>query len=157
MLDLPANVKPSLLDRLVDVSVLGPTSPQWYTPAEMIDAVRRDLESLLNTRRTSEELCDGLVEVESSLITYGVPDASGLQVITNAQRNQVVRTIEETIVRFEPRLSRVRVELVGPTTRKDRVLRLKVTGRLNVEPAVDVGFDGSLELTTGQISMTAQS
>lgn len=154
---LPANVTPSLLDRLVDVSVSGPASPQWYTPDQMIDAVRRDLESLLNTRRTSQALCDGLAEVEDSLITYGVPDASGLQVVTNAQRNSVARTIEEAIHRFEPRLSRVQVQIVGPATRKDRMLRLKIAGRLNVEPAVDVGFDGSLELTTGQISMTAET
>jgi len=157
MADLPANVKPSLLDRLVDVSVLGPGSPQWYTPRQMTDAVRRDLESLLNTRRTSQQLCDGLAEVENSLITYGVPDASGLQVITNAQRNAVARTIERTIERFEPRLSRVKVHILGPGTRKDRVLRLKITGRLHVEPAVDVGFDGSLELTTGHISMASDA
>lgn len=151
--EIPANLKPSLLDRLVDVSASGPSSPQWYTPAQVIDAVRRDLESLLNTRQTCQQQCAELEDVKNSLITYGIPDAASLAVVTAAQRNAVAREIEQTIARFEPRLSRVKVNILQPATRKDRVLRLGVTGRLNVDPAIDVGFDGSLELTTGHISM----
>lgn len=151
------NLKPSILDRLVDVSVLGPASPPWYAPNEVIEAVRRDLEALLNTRQTSQGLCDGLPEVTNSLITYGIPDASALKVFTAQERDAVARKIEESVRRFEPRLSNVKVTVLGPATRKDRVLRLHIAGRLTIEPASDIEFDAAMELTTGRISMATST
>ena len=155
--EVPANLKSSILDRLVDVSVVGPASAPWYAPAEVIDAVRRDLETLLNTRQTSQGLCEGYPEVTDSLITFGIPDASALKTFTAADREAIARRIEQSIRRFEPRLSHVKVTVLAPTTRKDRVLRLHIAGRLAIEPASDIEFDAAMELTTGRVSMVTPS
>ncbi len=155
--EISANLKPTMLDRLVDVSLNGSAASHWYSPDQIMEAVRRDLEALLNTRQTSQGLCDGFPEVENSLITYGIPDASSLKVVTAQQRAEVARRIEESIRRFEPRLERVKVEIMQPATRKDRVLRMQVSGRLTVEPVTDIEFDGSMEVTTGQVSMAISS
>jgi len=149
----PANLKPSILDRLVDVSLLGPTCAPWYSQQQAIDAVRADLENLLNTRKTNIGLTDGLPAASDSIIAYGIPDASSLTVNSAEQRHNVAREIAESIRRFEPRLSRVSVTIVEPATRKDRVLRLSIRGRLNIDPAVDIDLSGSLEVTTGRIQM----
>ena len=150
---LPANLKPSLLDRLVDVSRHDSAADAWYTPEQVMESVRRDLENLLNTRMSSQGLCDGYEEVTNSLITYGVPDASSLQTITARQRFEIVRELEQTITRFEPRLSSVKVTLAEPATRKDRVLRMQIRATLNVEPALDCELSGALEVGSGHISM----
>ena len=42
---------PSVLDRLIDAESAGTPTRQGYTLSQMEDAVRRDLEDLLNTRR----------------------------------------------------------------------------------------------------------
>jgi type VI secretion system protein ImpF len=148
------NLKPSILDRLVDVSLHGAASPAWYTSEEIMEAVRRDLESLLNTRKTCQGLCHGLPEVTNSLITYGVTDSASLHVSTAAQRKNVARELEETIRRFEPRLSWLKVTIGEPATRKDRVLRMHLAGTLDIEPSLDFELSGSLELVTGRVSMT---
>jgi len=155
--ELPANLKPSLLDRLIDVSLQGSAAESWYTPQRIIDSIRRDLENLLNTRRSSQGLCDGYREVADSLITYGVPDAASLHVITARQRIELARELETTIARFEPRLKRVKVSIVEPATRKDRVLHLQIQATLNVEPAADCALSGYLDVGSGKISMAASA
>jgi type VI secretion system protein ImpF len=147
------NLKPSVLDRLVDVSLNGAASGSWYTPEEMMESVRRDLENLLNTRKTCQGLCDGLPEVTNSLITYGVADSASLKVNTASQRKRVARELEEAISRFEPRVSRLKVTIGEPATRKDRVLRLHLSGTLDIEPSLDFELSGSLELVTGRVAM----
>ncbi|MBR9981944.1 MAG: type VI secretion system baseplate subunit TssE [Desulfatitalea sp.] len=75
-------------------------------------AVLRDVENLLNTRRTIEPPAEGFPHLERSLYTYGIDDF----VAQNPKSGQVQKLLEatilETISRFEPRLKEVQVRLL---------------------------------------------
>ena len=64
--DASRGLTPSALDRLVDPDADRAGSRRGYTPQQMIDLVRRDLEDLLNTHQSDrgipEEFRDTLFE-----------------------------------------------------------------------------------------------
>lgn len=134
----------SLLDRLsVDDAAAG------RTPAsidELRRAVRRDLERLLNTRRRCLTAPEAVVALEPSLAGYGMPDYAGAIIDATTVGEQVRREIERVIRLYEPRLSRVKVELLGNTEPLDRTLRFRIEALLRVQPAAEpVVFSSSLE------------
>ncbi len=49
----------------------------------MIEAVRRDLEALLNTRQTQGDLPTYYEELTHSVFTFGVPDVSMLSTMAS--------------------------------------------------------------------------
>ena len=49
----------------------------------MIDAVRRDLEDLLNTRRSAGRVRAAFVEVSNSVVAYGLPDLASVSASTD--------------------------------------------------------------------------
>ncbi|MEQ8791070.1 MAG: type VI secretion system baseplate subunit TssE [Pirellulaceae bacterium] len=151
---LPRSLKPSFLDRLIDVSTDDSRSAAWYDLDGIVAAVKRDLDNLLNTRQSHQGACDGFEEVQRSLITYGLPDAASMAVDTPQQRLQLARRIEAIIAQFEPRLRQVHVRIVDAPDNLRRVLQFQILGRLQIEPAVDLQLDASMELTTGQLTLT---
>src|SRR5580704_4152125 len=90
---------PSLLDRLIDQEQ-DAGSARGYDHRQMIDVVRRDLEDLLNTRLTNNDVPPAFIEVNSSVVTYGLPDLSSLSADTAEQRAEIARIIERVIQRF---------------------------------------------------------
>jgi type VI secretion system protein ImpF len=144
---------PSLLDRLVDASLQGSAGRAWYGAPQMVEAVQRDLEDLLNTRETHQGLCEGFPELGRSLIAYGLPDLSSIHAATQQQREEIGRSIEAVIRQFEPRLKDVRAVLLKSDDEKQRSIRFRVEARLSVDPAPDVAFDTTLELATGYYSV----
>jgi type VI secretion system protein ImpF len=119
----------------------------------MIDAVRRDLEDLLNTRRTNPWLDKDFVEVQRSIEAYGVPDLAALDAYTPQQQEEIGRVIERIIGLFEPRLREVRASMLEPRDPHERNVRFRVDARLALDPAPEVAFETVLELTTGHASI----
>jgi type VI secretion system protein ImpF len=146
-------ITPSLLDRLTDPQSRGTAARPGYSVKQMIDAVHRDLEDLLNTRQTDVGLPEGLLEVRRSIYNYGLPDLNSLQAITTEQREAIGHLIEKTIALFEPRLQDVRAVLLNPEEMRDTKLKYRIDARLSVDPAPDVAFDTVLELTTGHYTV----
>jgi type VI secretion system protein ImpF len=152
--DFNINIVPSVLDRLLDnephVSKEPPSSRTQDLRA-LQAAVGRDLEALLNSRREAlEDLPNDFVELNRSLMIYGLPDLTSLSLLNQADRNRVRRAVENAIAIFEPRLSRVRVALEAPREH-DRGLRFRVDALLRVDPTPEpVSFDAVLQLTTQQ-------
>src|SRR5436305_521075 len=72
-------------------------------------AVRRDLEWLLNTRRTAPDLPEGMDELERSVYWYGLPDFSSVAVTSGPGRSDLLNEIQAAVNRFEPRLLQVKV------------------------------------------------
>jgi type VI secretion system protein ImpF len=145
---------PSLLDRLIDPEAIMSQDQHGYTVSQMIAAVHRDLEDLLNTRRTTTGLPADCVEVERSVVVYGMPDLTGLPAITPDQRAAIGRVLEALIQRYEPRLRDVKATLLDPGQQVQRTVKFRVEARLNVEPAPEVAFDTILELTTGHSTVS---
>src|SRR5205085_8541970 len=109
---------------------------------DLKQAVRRDLEDLLNTRRRNLVPPPVLPELAASLVAYGIPDFSGTGPTSSKDREAFCRAIEEVIRRNEPRLVRVGVELVSNPEPVDRTLRFRIDALMRADPAPEpVVFD----------------
>lgn len=151
--DIEARITLSVLDRLLD-SEPGSTAelPLSRTRSlrELKHAVRRDLEWLLNTRRSILPLTQDSEQTEKSLMTYGLPDFSAASVKSPADQLRILRTLEDTISRFEPRLKYVSVTIL-PAVQTEGSLRFRIDGQLQVDPAPEpVTFDTMLQLFSGE-------
>jgi type VI secretion system protein ImpF len=153
--DLPPTLMPSVLDRLIDPNSGGTSSRRGYTADQMMTAVKRDLEELLNTRQSHTGLSPDFVEVHRSLIGYGLPDLTSLNAISPEQRDDIGHVLEQVVSTFEPRLRDVHAFVVesGGGAGFERTVRFRLEARLNVDPAPEVAFDTILELTTGHYSI----
>jgi type VI secretion system protein ImpF len=145
---------PSLLDRLIDPEAVMSQDRQGYSVAQMIAAVHRDLEDLLNTRQTTAGLPADCAEVWRSVVAYGMPDLTGLPASTQEQRSAIGRVLEALIQRYEPRLRDVKASLLDPTQQVERMVKFRVEARLCLDPAPEVAFDTILELTTGRSTVS---
>ena len=153
---LERTAKPSLLDRLVD---LAPQEPavRVLTREESVQAYRRsvlrDLEWLLNTRRTTVEVPEAFPNVRNSTFYYGLPDVSSMSADSREVRQGLIRAIERTVQRFEPRLTDVRVSLV-PDQKGNQQIRFVIEGVLEMDPSPErVVFDSVLDVSSGDISV----
>ena len=143
---------PSILDRLTDPESMGGLVA-GYDPREMMDAVRADLEELLNTRRTSLDVPPEFEQVRNSIVTYGLPDLAGFNVGPQGHAAELARVIAEVVARNEPRLIKVKVAVVrGPAGAKS--VKFHIEAALNMDPAPEVGFETVLELTSGRATVT---
>jgi type VI secretion system protein ImpF len=152
--DPQQGLMPSILDRLSDADAGGTAWRRGYGVEQMVEAVQRDLEDLLNTRQSHAGLPEGYAEVERSVFGYGLPDLASLNAITPDQRREIGRVLEAVIARFEPRLRDPRATLLEPEGSKvERTVSFRIEARLCVDPAPEVAFDTVLELTTGHYSI----
>jgi type VI secretion system protein ImpF len=143
---------PSVLDRLIDPDSHS-GARTGYDLRQMTDAVRADLEELLNTRQSASEVPPECTETRHSIVGYGLPDLSAINAASAQQCDEVGRLIEALVTHFEPRLRRVRVRMVKGPDEASRTIRFHIDAALNVDPAPEVGFETILELTTGQATI----
>ncbi len=151
---------PPVLDRLLDESPgrPDPTHLDWHQQIRALKgSVARDLEYLLNTRQqAAPDLPEEFVEVGRSLLAYGLPDFSSLDLTGPEDCLKVKRAIESAIARFEPRLERVRVQM-DEARNVDRGLRFRIEALLRVEPTPEpVSFDAVLQPATQECQVTGQ-
>ena len=146
--DNPKRPQLSVLDRLIQDGSVRPTV------ADVRQSVRRDLEWLLNARRSWRPLPSADHELPQSVLGYGLPDFTVMELSTEDGREWFCREVEETIKRFEPRLARVRVWLKEAEMPLDRMLRLRIDAVLLVDPAPQpVAFDSELEPVNLSVSL----
>jgi type VI secretion system protein ImpF len=150
------SITPSVLDRLIDLDPRSPTeAPRsgLSSIAELKQAVRRDLEWLLNSRRQLAEIDERLEEVPRSVALYGLPDFTGLGAKNVNDHDHMVKTIEGVIEIFEPRFRDVEVTL-EPVSNVDRQLTFRITANLDIEPTPEpVVFDTQLQFGSGEITV----
>ncbi len=144
---------PSLLDRLIDPEADGTSWQHGYSVQQMVAAVFRDLEELLNTRQTAVGIPPDFAEVRDSIIAYGMPDLTTVAAVTPAQRAAIGSVLEGLIQRFEPRLRDIRAVLLDPGQEVKRTVKFRIEARMRVDPAPEVAFDTILELTTGRSTL----
>jgi type VI secretion system protein ImpF len=152
----PIGFLPSILDRLIDPDSAGTLARTGYGLNEMIDAVRRDLEELLNTRRGQPVPPERYPELSRSVFSYGLPDLVTTPAATLQQREALARLLEQIVTLHEPRIRNVRATVTGDIDGKDRAIRFRLEGQLRVEPAPDVEFETVLELSSGHSQVKSQ-
>jgi type VI secretion system protein ImpF len=153
-------VKLSLLDRLCD----DDTDSSSDRPMSRYQSIRqlkaslvRDMSALLNTKRRENEVPDEFVELNQSLLAYGLPDFTSYALRSPMEQNRLRREVESTIRRFEPRLLGVTVHL---ETRGefDSGVRFRVDAQLKMEPEPEpVRFDTILEVDTSHFTIASEN
>jgi type VI secretion system protein ImpF len=154
LVDSNSAVTLSTLDRLIDedpeTSVEAiPTRSQ--SVRQMKEAVRRDLEWLLNTRRVAVAPEEALKEVNRSVYIFGLPDFTAYSLNSSKDQVKLMRHLQTTVKLFEPRLANVRIVPLEDSTPGTRTLRFRIDGLLQMDPAPEhISFDTVLELTSGE-------
>jgi type VI secretion system protein ImpF len=151
--DATGPVTLSVLDRLIDRDPKT-TSEIPFTRAQSLRELRlslkRDLEWLLNTRKTIDPSPDSARETVRSVYHYGFPDVSSKSVLSTRDHNDLMRDMETAIAIFEPRLKRAKVRM-EPVEGSYRMLKFVIEGLLCMDPAPEpVRFDTVLELGKGE-------
>ena len=150
-------VQLSVLDRLLDDEPKKRHEAQAtpsQTVARLKDALRRDLEWLLNTRALPGDTGEEAETAESAVSGYGLPDFTCLS--TSEQTEALVeRAIQRALEIFEPRLVSVTVKAVKAAKAEEQsytgILHFLITGWLRMDPApVQVSFDTRLQLARGE-------
>ena len=147
-------VTPSLLDRLTDEAPrIGMDAPMTRAESERAyrRCVERDVEDLLNTRRTMFPAPDALAELRHSVYDYGMIDTTGIPVGTPGGRETLLAALRDAIVRFEPRLAETRVRLLEADQGRAPQLRFVVEAVLLMDrERQQVVFDTVLEVASGE-------
>lgn len=152
---------PSVLDRLLDDEPeVNREAPRTRNQVlrELKQSVRRDLENLLNTRRRCLGWPAELMELEHSLVNYGLPDFLSANMASTEGREQFCQALEEVIRTCETRFKSVKVQLLDSGDPLDRTLRFRIDALLRADPAPEpVVFDSAVEPGTGTIQVKGVS
>jgi type VI secretion system protein ImpF len=151
-------IVPSMLDRLLDgepqISREAPKDDSRVL-REIKDAVRRDLENLLNTRARCLSWPPSLEELPASLVNYGLPDFTNTYARAVEDPDSMCKAIQFAIEQFEPRLRDVRVDLLPSNVATERALRFRIDATLYVDPVEDkVFYSSSLEPVSGNFEVS---
>jgi type VI secretion system protein ImpF len=150
-IDPRQGLRPTIIDRLIDPESEGTSGRSGYGIEQVLDAVRRDLEDLLNTHRTARDVPKELEEVHNSIVPFGLPDLVSYTGTDAPERARA--SIEQAIIRFEPRLHDVRAVLLESKEAKLTRLEFQIQATLQVEPSPEVAFVTIMKLATGETSI----
>jgi type VI secretion system protein ImpF len=146
-------VSTSVLDRLLDDEPNASHEAglsRAKSVKQLRDAVRRDLEWLLNTRQLAPDLLADLKEINHSVAAFGLPDFTILNPQRIEDQKQIRRQIEDAIRIFEPRLESV-VVTFQPSGSTDRLMHFRINGHLKLNPEPEpIAFDTVVQMGSGQ-------
>ncbi|MCB8881041.1 type VI secretion system baseplate subunit TssE [Acidisoma cellulosilytica] len=141
----------SVLDRLLGEDDADPMADRLDS---LRDAVRRDLESLLNAHRPWRNVPAHLHQLRLSSFAFGLPDFTSGALNQPEPREFLRRDVENTIRRMEPRLTQVLVYLADEPDRLRSFLRLRIEAMLRVEPIVTrIAFDSIIDVSTADMTL----
>jgi type VI secretion system protein ImpF len=147
----------SLLDRLIDLQ------PESHAEAPMHDweqarsfkaSLCRDLAALLNIRRAEQDFDPAYEEATHSLLSFGITDFTAYNLKSGVDQEQVRRSIERSIRRFEPRLTRVVVSLEEPDSLRP-VLKFQIDALLRIGSSGEaIAFDVALYRDSRRVAVS---
>jgi len=145
----PVGTLPSLLDRLLDdkPSASFDAAPPSFGTAAPKAELARDLEALLNTRIADFAGIDAFPLAAQSILTFGIPDFTGLSLLSADDCETLRERVRRTIGAHEPRLTQIRVTL-DALPRAERKLRFRVDAVLRKPYDAPVRFDAVLDLAS---------
>ncbi len=123
----------SLLDRLIDhdpEQAIEPVESDETALARYKISLRRDLESLLNSKRPDLAGLDRHPVLEGTIAGYGLHDISTEDFSSSGARDRVRRMVAAAIRLHETRLSHVQVEIEDRLTSIG--VRMRVSAQLNL-------------------------
>jgi type VI secretion system protein ImpF len=148
----------SVLDRLIDEDLRIPEKQLTRSESlrKLRDAVRRDLEWLLNTRHPI--IVPPLnSQLDKSLYMYGIPDVTSMSAKNMSDRQKLLQAMQDTIAQFEPRVANPRVTLAPDQDEKIPILRFVIEGLLRVDPSPEqIAFGAVVELANGECKVQSE-
>ncbi|MEM7497634.1 MAG: type VI secretion system baseplate subunit TssE [Pseudomonadota bacterium] len=147
----------SLLDRLIDddpSTLRDPPVDRREALAALREALRRDLELLLNTRCPPVTPPADLEALPESLSCFGTQDFFAAGLATREEREALARALEHQIARFEPRLVDLGVSVMPTRDPAQRMLRLRIQARFTPQPGLPaLVFQTQLDPTTQRFTV----
>lgn|SRR5262245_9059632 len=137
-INLDQPLQPSVLDRLVDANpnaTLDVPKARGQSLAELRQAVRRDLEALLNTRRRCLSWPSDLTELNQSMVSYGIRDFTTLSLGSEDKRREFCEEVETLIRQSDPRFVSVSVSALENADAVDRTFRFRIDALMYADPA----------------------
>lgn len=148
-IDNNKKLRASILDRLIDEdpsSISENDTTIHQKISQLRKSVMRDLENLLNTRFRQMAPPDELVETKSSIMNYGLPDLATVNITDHEKRILFTKSLEKTLIEFEPRFKKVRVKYLENVDTRDRTLRFRIDATLYADPHPEIViFDSILD------------
>ncbi|MCO6051759.1 type VI secretion system baseplate subunit TssE [Mesorhizobium sp. RP14(2022)] len=149
----------SLLDRVVDLDPdLLEDRPKTVGAQmeEIRENLRRDLETLLNTRRPPVSPPEKLAELDNALVSFGVDGFFITSLVTTKQRENFAERLETRIRLFEPRFEAVRVSVLPARNPSERSLRLRIEASYVAQAGFPaVAFETAVDPSTQRIVVEA--
>jgi type VI secretion system protein ImpF len=105
------HVQLSIFDRLLEDSEFNALGGSVSDIHVVRNAVLRDVENLLNTRRTIYKPPESYTYLKQSLFVYGLEDFVAKNPKNIQVRKVLKASIQDTLTKFEPRLRDVSVEM----------------------------------------------
>jgi type VI secretion system protein ImpF len=154
-IDEEIRINLSVLDRLVDFepdAKAEPPASRSKALRQVKQALKRDLEWLLNTRRVLE-VPPELPLLAESMLAFGLPDFSNFSVKSTGDQHNLTLALEATLKRFEPRLEDIVVSVANASV-LERAFRFRIEARLRIDPVPEpISFDTTLQLGSGNFAV----
>ncbi len=125
---------PPVLDRLLEQNQTADFRQSHHIVRCIRESIRRDLENLFNTRYCCVSPPQEYRNLDDSVLNYGLPDLSTINMTTFDNRNEFCRKMEKTILKFEPRIKTVKVKTEAVLDNEDPTIHFRVEATLNVNP-----------------------
>ncbi|MGO7531232.1 type VI secretion system baseplate subunit TssE [Rhizobium leguminosarum] len=149
----------SILDRLIDEAPDRTVDPPMSFVDQIRDvreAIRRDLEALLNTRRCPATPPAALSELSDALVSYGVDGIVSANLMTDQAKLKLAQAIERRIALFETRLSDVRVTILKSRTMTERALRMRIQATFRLHEGMPpISFESTIDPSTQRFLVEA--
>ncbi|GAB1584259.1 type VI secretion system baseplate subunit TssE [Phyllobacterium phragmitis] len=146
----------SILDRLLDGSpdLKDPPVSPVDQMLEIREAIRRDLEALLNTRRSPITPPSELRELGNSLVCYGIDGIVSMNLVTEEAKLALARALEKRIAIFETRLSDIRVTILKSGATGKRTLRIRIEATFRPQDGLPpISFETMVDPSTQRFSL----
>lgn len=156
-IDKNKKLRPSIIDRLFDDEPHLQSDKKvehHQLLRQMRASIRRDLESLLNSRYYLIQPGSELAEVEKSLFNYGLPDLATVNIMNVEKRQIFIKQLEATLKVYEPRFKSVKITFNDNVDEIDRTLRFRIDTVIYADPAPEVViYDSTLDSVTRTVNV----
>ena len=154
-------LQPSLLDRLTDDnpgSLVESREERVISASRLRECVTRDLGWLLNCANLeSTEDLSLLPEVRRSVLNFGIPDITGIEV-AQIEASALQRQVRDMILAFDPRLKAATLRVVAETNRENmsgHALSFRIESEMWAQPIpLNLYLKTEVDLETGKFKIS---
>ncbi|AHK14844.1 MULTISPECIES: type VI secretion system baseplate subunit TssE [Thalassolituus] len=127
-----------VLDRLLEQNQSSDFRQSHRIQRCLRESIRRDLENLFNTRYCCVSPPEAYKNLDDSVLNYGLPDLSTINMSSFDSRNDFCRKIEKTVLKYEPRIKTVKVKTDAVLDNEDPTIRFRVEATLHMNPVQEL-------------------